>query len=356
MNPYDINDKRLKKDFKGMTFSIFKKSAAKKQLLNNLKNGEIESCCYWAAEYICAGHFMDLWELIFLYVSKNIHLGNPKIALYLNMRYQIYENILDIGYTENEFRMRNNSKIRKLFAEMISIICLSKKKNPFVVIKVKEDDYNIAKISYKLKADSVKYGQSIFMKEDPKELYIAINELAWAINSRNKKSNLAYYWIEWVLGYDNICKKNKQEIQECGRRKIEVNVDYQKDNVWIIWDTLLHEANKKDQSILKIIKALKSLYCIKYTPGLKKRRRFILYYAVSFLTEPLEDVKLIKSDADKKTIMNVTSNINMVYKEIKKNEILPSTDYLFNNSFTKGNLEKTISKLEKINSLIDQKK
>ena len=137
---------------------------------------------------------------------------------------------------------------------------------------------------------------------------------------------------------------------------MEVNVDYQKDNVWIIWDTLLYEAKKKDKSILKIIKALKSLYCIKYTPGLKKRRRFLIYYAVSFLTEPLEDIKLIKNETDKKTIINVTNNINMVYKEIKKNEIIPSTDYLFNNSFTKGNLEKTISKLEKINSIIDQKK
>ena len=321
-----------------------------------MKKGEIESSCYWAAEHICAGHFMDLWEIIFLYVSKNIHLGNPKIPLYLNMRYEIYNSILEIGYTDNEFRMRNNSKIRKLFAEMISIVCLSKRKNPFVVLKVKEEDYNISNISYKLKADTVKYGQSIFMKEDPKELYIAINELAWAISSSNRKSNMAYYWIEWVLGYDSICKKNKKPIQECGRRKVEVNVDYQKDNVWIIWDTLLNEANKKDKSILKIIKALKSLYCIKFTPGVKKRRRFLLYYAASYLTEPLEDIKLIKSDADKKIIINVTNNINMVYKEIKKNEIIPSTDYLFNNSFTKGNLEKTISKLEKINSLIDQKK
>ena len=43
MNPYDINDKRLKNDFKGMTFSVFKKSAAKKQLLNSLLNGNIDN-------------------------------------------------------------------------------------------------------------------------------------------------------------------------------------------------------------------------------------------------------------------------------------------------------------------------
>ena len=54
------------------------------------------------------------------------------------------------------------------------------------------------KITYKLKADSINYAKIVFRDNDPKELFIAINEFAWNI-SKKKGEEIVKREIKAIL-------------------------------------------------------------------------------------------------------------------------------------------------------------
>lgn len=69
----------------------------------------------------------------------------------------------------------------------------------------------------KLKAPSVSFAQVIYRKDDPKELFIAINEFAYHVSQESKNSLQACFWLEWVIEFQKICT-NKKEVCLCERR------------------------------------------------------------------------------------------------------------------------------------------
>lgn len=350
MNDTDINDSRTESEFKGITFSKYKKPDVRKELLNCLKNGKIEEACYWTAEFVCAGHYQELWDIILTCFGKHIHLANPKLCMYLEMRYDIFKDVVIGGYIGNELRMRNNPRIRSLFAEIACVLCNSKKKYSLEGIKVKKTDFDSISMNDKLKAPNVSYANAVFLPGDPKELFIAINEFAFHVSKDSKNSLLASYWLEWVMEFERMCRIKKHKCVSERRANIPVDSKFQMDPIWIIWETIMHHAQSSMPFIPKLMQSILKLYCLRYTDGVKKKRRYLIYFAICLLTEPF--VMPQEMVSNKETVENVVKKIDTVYKQVKKNEIAPKTDYLMGSlGGAKTDLDKTIEKMDKLNSM-----
>jgi hypothetical protein len=313
--------------------------------------GKIEPACYWSAELICAGQYQELWEILLHYIGKHIHLGNPKIVSYLELRYQIFRNIMTNAIYTNELQLRNNQNMRELFAEIIAVLTFSNRKHSFEAIKINSiEEFDITHMSDRLKATSVQFAEPIFQKKDPKEIYIPINEFCYHISCEKKSMLQSCYWIEWIIEFDIICRKKKENCLCEKRSEYPVEAKSQRDIIWLIWDSLLYYVEKIDNPfILKLIRSILNLFCIKYTYGSSKKRRYLLYFAVALLCEPVQfDIELIQN---KEMVKNIIIKINEVYKQIKKNEESPNTEYLFSNIDQQNQMEQSMRKLDLMNSM-----
>ena len=319
MDEEKINDNREQSFFRGITFSKHNKNEVKKTLIENITDGKIESACHWTAELICAGHFFDLWELILLYVSKNIHLGNPKVVFYLDDRYKVFKNIVENSNYNSIIELRNNLNIRKLFTEIFCILCQSKKMHSIELIKINTSVSFIAdNINERLKASSLHYIEPFFRPDDPKGLFIALNEFSYSISCDSQDLTSACYWIEWIIEYEILHKKMKENIMCSTREKYDVDDQFQTDSIWIVWDSIMYYSKDKPLFVQNLLSSLLNLFCIKYTTSTCKKRRYILYYAVSIL---IENVKTdIDISDDKETLYSVVNKTNVVYIQLKQNE------------------------------------
>ena len=91
------------------------------------------------------------------------------------------------------------------------------------------------------------------------------------------------------------------------------------------------------------------MFSIRYTNGCKKKRKYLIYNAVNIVIENINyNIDIISK---KQSIQNIVSKISIIYKQIKKNEILPESNYLVNHIEKKSNLDKTLEKINIMNSI-----
>jgi len=229
------------------------------------------------------------------------------------------------------------------------ILCDAKKKHSFDTIKIKKDDFDMTQLRDRFKAPTNKFIEEVFKQEDPKELFPALNEIAYNISEECRNTMDACYWVEWIMEFEAICKAKKEKIL-CERRNFaQVDTKSQKQVIWIVWDLFFLEATKRSKFVKKVMDALFTLFTLKYSLGCERKRRNILYFAISILCENIAQNEEIIRASQQEIVANIVNKIDLIYKQIKKNEMSPGTEYLFKDAKS-SNLEKTIEKLDKMNT------
>lgn len=343
-----ICDDRPQKDFSQISFSGFKKTDVKKELITTMYNSQLEEACYWGAELVCAGHFVDLWDVIIYFFSKYVHVGNPKISIYLDRRMDVFKNIINDN-TVSDLDLRNNLQIREIFGEIVSILCGTVRSHQYSEVIVTADDFNMCNDRDRFKAPSVKFNTN-FLPHDPEELFAAVNELSYNLSVSNCMNS--WYWVEWLMAYDGICRKNKRPCFCEERELAPVHEKFKKDLAWMVWDVIVTHSKTFSPAIQAIILSAIHMYAVKYTSSVQqfKRRKYLFYFAVEMITGQI----VLRQDfiQNKDFIKNVVDNIGGVYKQIKTNEQNKEDDAIVHPSNLNANLETSMTKMRLAGSVV----
>lgn len=339
--PIIMEDIRTEKEFSGISFSGYKTSNVKTQLMKSLITGDIEPAQYWTAELICAGHLMIIWEVCFLIASKYIHRANSRLISYLAFKLQKFRTLVRAGEVETDIELRNHTEIRQLFGEIICVIALSPKQHSLDSMTIKESDFYGEKIALRCRAPNTSYADRVFRHEkeskstndgkmfshstgDPKIIYTAVNEFMYNISEEGNNLQMACFWAEWICELEAQSRKRKLKLSIVPRSNAPVDSKFTDDPVWIIWeglfDTISRRTNEKEKELLhKTAHDTLSLYTLRFTPTAKKRRRFLLYMLISYVIEIPSFEKAVVNQTQ--IVSNICKKIGAVYQQLKQYEV-----------------------------------
>ena len=209
--------------------------------------------------------------------------------------------------------IRNNQDVRDLVCEAAATVALCRKTKLPSLPKIKpEHDFQHLTIQENLKSPSANHGRHLALKDDPIEIYIPLNELAYCLRPESRDVTRALYWAAWLIKYSSQFKKqNKVELLCNARPNSYVDDKFSHHIIWLLWDTVMDAAKNSPQAgILEpYIEALFKLHCLRWNPSVLKNRICFLINAIVYICESTTLDIHYKVPQDIMAIKQLTSNI-----------------------------------------------
>jgi hypothetical protein len=323
-NAYQIVDYRKPEVFKKITFGNYQKTDVLSAFQKSLQNGNTNEACHWMVELLVSGHIDDIWFKILSITSKCINIANPSLPQYIYYRYSQYIDLVTKPLFEGEFiiKTRNVQEMRNHLSEMITILCTSSKNVIGKTPKINKEAFRIDNFKAQLDAVEYKLVNKIIMEEDPSEVKVVANEIAYCLKENYSSFDRCNYWLHWLLEWEKISSKKCGKFQCANRSKNYIKPQFAHDFIWIVWDIIFQEVKqRKSMYMNKInnqIRALYEMYCYQFSASTKKKKIFMVIHAFLLLTMEINWSGPIINNYP--IVLQSSANINLLFSDYKKIE------------------------------------
>ncbi len=320
---YYINDFRKSADFKKVTFSGYQKTDVLSALQKSILDNKVVEACHWAGEMLVSGHLMECWDRLILINSKNINVANPNLPFYLWSRFvQTIQIIQDEKYLgEKALTLRNNQECRNHLTDIVTIMTLSPKNKIKSPPKITNEDFRLDYFEGKLEAKNINLLEKIIKHNDPSEINIVVNELAFQITARTGNLDKALYWLNWILEWEKLNIKKADGFNCAIRVRKYIKPQYHHDIIWLIWDVIFQEASiRGNDELNKQLIGLFKIFKYNFTSPGKRKKTPLIVHAIDLLAyeDKIQWKASIIGMIGIKTLVQANANTNMLYLEFKK--------------------------------------
>ena len=301
---YEIEDVRTKFQY---TFSNHPKAKVLKDLENAIYYQKTEEAFFWTGDLLCSGFILELWNLYIHILCKYIHIQHPKLPLYV---YKKFVDFKELVRDYHDLELRNLPAVRTILFSLTLIFSETKKTTLLDPMTFK---FKFEEVFTDLQAPNLEYVDPFFKEGDPKETFIPLNEFVYHLTETKNKTKL-FYWMDWILCYDEKCIKEKKPIYSVEREGIP---HFDKNMVWVLFHILL---SHPDPLRKRTVEALMGLFAIRYKPSHNKKKREILTFCILLFMEDRLPYHLPLVERGE-IFGPLQSNIELIFKELKKNEV-----------------------------------
>lgn len=309
-------DARRLKDFKQQSFGGYSKLQVLTSFDKAIREEKYDHALYWCFQLLCSGCTEIVWDKLLNIAAKTINLLNPTLPTFLLNRTREFNKIVAQPRYKGEaaLTLRNNSDIRIMLAEFTIICAISRRSKLDTLPGIKKQDFMVDAFKSRLEAKDTNLSEEYMKENDPSEIRIAANELAY--NLFHKNLSKALYWLAWIVEWAKLNTKKYGKFEIGIRPQADIDAKFYRFWCWLPWSIIIGLSRKThDASIMTEINALWDLYKLDFGASQCTKKMSLIIWAMKLLTTPCDwKLKLIEKE---NTLFHQLMNINAYFKNLK---------------------------------------